>query len=80
VNVVSNATQPMLSQSAAERATTLDLVINLRAQAEPSVIQQTVQQCLDAWLERNGLTVLGSTGQAFKPPRPEPTHRIAEAG
>jgi G3E family GTPase len=71
VNVVSNATQPMLSQSAAERAATLDLVINLRAQAEPSVIQQIVQHGLDAWLECNGLTVLGSTSQAFKPPRPE---------
>ena len=80
VNVVSNASQPMLSQSAAEQATTLDLVINLRALAEPSVIQQTLQQCLDPWLERNGLTVLGSTGQAFRPPRPEPTHRIIEAG
>jgi G3E family GTPase len=80
VNVVSNVSQPMLSQSAAERATTLDLVINLRAQAEPSVLQQTMQQCLDAWLECNGLTVLGSTGQAFKPPRPKPTYRIAEAG
>lgn len=79
VNVVGNASQPLLTQIAAERATTLDLVINLRAQTEPSLLQHTMQHSLDAWLERNGLTVLGSTGQAFKPSRPEPTHRIAEA-
>lgn len=80
VNVVSNASHPMLSQSAAEHATTLDLVINLRAQAEPDLLQQVLHQCLDVWLQHNGLTVLSSTGQAFKPPRPEPTHRIAAAG
>lgn len=79
VNVVSNTSQPLLSQRAAERATTLDLVINLRAQAEPDVLQQGLQQCLNAWIERNNLTLLGSTGQAFKPPRPEPTHRITQA-
>lgn len=79
VNVVSNTSQPLLSQSAAERATTLDLVINLRAQAEPDVLQQGLQQCLNAWIERNNLTLLGRTGQSFKPPRPEPTHRITQA-
>ncbi|MBX7247168.1 MAG: hypothetical protein K1X53_16850 [Candidatus Sumerlaeaceae bacterium] len=79
VNVVSNTSQPLLSQSAAERATTLDLVINLRAQAEPDVLQQGLQRCLNAWIERNNLTLLGRTGQSFKPPRPEPTHRITQA-
>lgn len=79
VNGVSSTSKPMLSQSAAEQAARLDLMINLRAQAEPSVLKQTVQQCLSAWLERNGLTILGGAGQAFRPPRPVPTHRIATA-
>jgi hypothetical protein len=78
-SIVSNEAEPQLSQSSGETAVTLDLVVNLRAQGAPHIVQQALQHSLDAWLERNGLKVFGISGQAFKPPRPYPTYRLRDA-
>ena len=77
--LVSNEAAPRLSQESREGATSLDLMVNLRAQGEPDLVQLAIQTSFNGWSERHQLEIVTASGQAFKPSRPVPTHRVPGA-
>jgi Ni2+-binding GTPase involved in maturation of urease and hydrogenase len=78
VNMVDSRVSPELSGSSGASAGTLELTVNLRVQAEPAVLEEIVHASLVPWAERHGVVIVAGSGQCFKPPRPVPTHRVAE--
>jgi G3E family GTPase len=72
INVVRNDVVPELSQELSDPLERGELVINLRAEAAP----ETLRACLERSL--GGRATLEHT-EAFRPGRPTPEHRLAEA-
>lgn len=77
-NLVSSEASLELSQSSGEKAEEVNLVINLRVQGHPRDLEDTLRRALASWVEETGVEVRGDSGTAFSPPRPVPTHRIAD--
>jgi G3E family GTPase len=79
-NLVSNRTEPELSLPSHGRIQDADVIVNARVAADPAVIEELVRQTMDevSSLERYGKAEL-VTMQSFRPGRPQPTHRYAEA-
>jgi Ni2+-binding GTPase involved in maturation of urease and hydrogenase len=79
-NLVSNGTAPELSLSSLGRVQDVDIIVNARVAADPALIEELVRQTMDevSSLERYGRAEL-RTMQSFRPGRPQPTHRYAEA-
>lgn len=50
------------------------LLINLRAEAEPAVLEKIVQKAVDA---AKGVSIVWREKAAFRPGQPTPTHRVA---
>ena len=65
--------QPQLTHTLQSPLTEGSLVVNLRAEADPAQLEQEVSAALSA-LANAELQVLA----AFRPGRPNPTHRVAE--
>jgi Ni2+-binding GTPase involved in maturation of urease and hydrogenase len=76
VSLVDHDSSVVLSRRAATSARSFTLTINLRVQADPVVLGDLLHRCLDEWTERHDLTIVGGSGQSFRPARPEPTHRL----
>lgn len=53
-----------------------ELIVNLRAEADPDVLRRLVQETLAALSRDEGLTVAIEHLEAFRPSRPTPTHRL----
>lgn len=70
--------EPEMVQRAEEASARLDLVVNLRIEADPQRFHLSLQEQLMAWCDRQGLDVLDGGGQAFRPPPPVPTHRVTD--
>lgn len=78
VNLVRNDFVPELSQELAERIQRGQLIINLRAEAEPDTLRATVERALaDLRTEQPRLTARLEHLEHFKPGKPQPTHRLA---
>lgn len=76
-NLVAGDRTPELAQSLSDDITTGQLVINLRAEADPVTLQRSVEQALkDASAAFSGVMLRLEHREAFKPGRPVPTHRV----
>ena len=56
-----------------------ELILNLRAEAEPDVLKATVDEELRNWTRALAISVTVEHMEHFKPGRPVPTHRMANA-
>jgi Ni2+-binding GTPase involved in maturation of urease and hydrogenase len=79
-NLVSSRTEPELSLPSHGRTLEADVIVNARVAADPAVIEELVRQTMDevSSLDRYGRAEV-RTMQSFRPGRPQPTHRYAEA-
>lgn len=76
VNLVSSDFVPELGISLDEPSKSGQLIINLRAEADPSALAESVRQALQETAQaRPGLELLLEHHEHFRPGRPEPTHR-----
>jgi Ni2+-binding GTPase involved in maturation of urease and hydrogenase len=78
-NLVSSASAPELSLPAGGRVAQLELIVNARVALDPAVIEQLVRKTVTAACHARGATAEFRTMQNFRPGRPQPTHRYAEA-
>jgi G3E family GTPase len=76
VNLVRGDAQPEHSHRLAEPLESGELVINLRAEADPVLLRATVEECLRAM---SPVTATVQHLEAFRPGRPVPTHRDQRA-
>ncbi|MBP7948440.1 MAG: cobalamin biosynthesis protein P47K [Verrucomicrobiales bacterium] len=77
VNLVGTTRQPELSHRLADPLEIGELLLNLRAEAPPEVLDAAVQQALQEVCSGGfSLTVGISHAQHFRPGQPNPTHRI----
>ena len=79
-NLVSSQTEPELSLPSHGRVQEADVIVNARVAADPALIEELVRQTMDevSSLDRYGKAEV-RTMQSFRPGRPQPTHRYAEA-
>ncbi|MFO1501738.1 MAG: GTP-binding protein [Verrucomicrobiota bacterium] len=77
VNLVRNDFVPELSQNLQDAFVSGELTINLRAEAAPEVLTESVQSALDHYVNScAGLTAKREHLEFFKPGKPQPTHRV----
>lgn len=78
VSVVDNEDGPDLRESLAEKVESGELIVNLRAEADPdllrSITMDTLEQCVR---DQQGLSMQVEHLEHFRPGKPEPTHRIS---
>ena len=68
------------SQELDEPVTSGQLIINLRAEADPSVLAESIEQAVaNLPVQFPGLTTKIDHLEHFKPGRPTPTHRLEKA-
>jgi hypothetical protein len=76
INLVRNDFVPELSQELADGLSSGQLVINLRAEAEPQQLRGALEQALAATFNAMGAVHASLDHiEAFKPGQPKPTHR-----
>jgi hypothetical protein len=74
---VRNDFVPELSQKLADPLEHGQLVINLRAEAAPELLKETIEQGLaDCLKSINGLKLELQHQEYFRPGKPQPTHRL----
>jgi Ni2+-binding GTPase involved in maturation of urease and hydrogenase len=78
-NLTRGDAAPELSQPAGISAAEADLIVNARVHLEPDDLWRIVENCLAAACQRSQLRTPSVHVQRFKPGRPVPTHRYAEA-
>ena len=80
-NLVAGDRLAELAQSLSDDITSGQLVINLRAEAAPEILQLSVEQALiQVSTSFPGLILRLEHRESFRPGRPVPTHRITSAG
>lgn len=78
INLVRNDFVPELSQELDEPLRRGQLIVNLRAEAEPSMLGEALVQAVDRLRRRMpGLELRIEHREQFKPGQPKPTHRDA---
>src|SRR5437588_5322322 len=78
INLVRNDFVPELSQSLEEPVASGQLIINLRAEGVPEMLQQTVKDVISAIPGRfAGLQAKLDHLEHFRPGKPTPTHRLS---
>ena len=82
INLVRNDFVPELSQNLQDRLAGGELTINMRAEAAPEVLRQAIESAVaKCALAFPGLTTQWEHIEAFRPGKPQPTHRAtAPAG
>jgi Ni2+-binding GTPase involved in maturation of urease and hydrogenase len=75
-NLISNATQPVLSLPSHWAGTGFDLVLNARVAIDPSELEKLVRAALGEPIGGQQATVEIHSLQCFRPGRPVPTHRL----
>lgn len=79
INLVRNDFVPELSQELDEPARSGQLIVNLRAEAEPDELAATVRKSVEELSQKfSGLSAALEHLEHFKPGKPTPTHRLAE--
>ncbi len=77
VSVVGHEDQPDLRETLFDEIEAGELIINLRAEADPELLRQltmdTLEQCVR---DQQGLSMKVDHLEHFRPGKPEPTHRI----
>jgi Ni2+-binding GTPase involved in maturation of urease and hydrogenase len=75
-NLVRNQGRVELSHELAEPVEEGFLLLNLRAEGDPDILKQQVEEELSKLALKFGLEVIVENLEAFRPGRPEPTHRM----
>jgi G3E family GTPase len=78
-NLVSSHTAPELSLPARCRTTEADVIVNARVALDPAVLEEQVRQAVAAACQERGARAEQHKTQSFRPGRPQPTHRYAQA-
>lgn len=78
-NLVSSRTGPELSLPSRAQTATAEVIVNARVAMDPADLQGRVRRTLAAACQSRGGTVEERQTQSFRPGRPQPTHRYAEA-
>ncbi len=80
VSLVRNDGEPDLRESLLDRVDGGELVVNLRAEADPDLLRTAVQDALGALVRsEEGIRATMEHLEHFRPRRPEPTHRMGDA-
>ena len=75
-NLVSSASQGMLSIASKHATRTAEVVVNARVAIDPDLLSNVIRSKLEDISRRWGFTVTIHTLQSFRPGRPVPTHRL----
>jgi G3E family GTPase len=78
-NLVSSRTEPELSLPSNDHVTAADVIVNARAAGDPAQLEAKVRQVVSDVCKERGTNAEFRTMQSFRPGRPMPTHRYAEA-
>lgn len=79
-NLVRSDGSAELSHELAADLSDGELIINLRAEADPGVLKEAVEEAVEETnLQRPGVVLTVTHLEHFRPGKPEPTHRFAEA-
>ncbi len=78
-NLISGDTPPQLSLPSDCETKTADIVVNARVAIDPAELQSLVEAAVHEACQANGATVEFRQTQSFRPGRPVPTHRYADA-
>lgn len=78
-NLVSSGTAPELSLPSKGRVTEAEVIVNARVAADPAVLEANVRQTMAEISRGSGGKLEVRSMQSFRPGRPQPTHRYAEA-
>jgi G3E family GTPase len=76
-NLVRDDAAPELSHGLAEPLEAGQLILNLRAEADPELLKATVLASLDSVAAQTAVTCRVEHLEHFRPGRPTPTHRLA---
>ena len=76
LNVVRSDVQPELTWRLEAPISGGELLINLRAEADPDVLHETVAAAWQSVAKAHGLTYDQQHLEAFRPGKPQPTHRL----
>ncbi|MCI0684001.1 MAG: CobW-like GTP-binding protein [Gemmataceae bacterium] len=78
-NLVNTGGKPELSLPSRCQAKEVDLIVNARVAMDPAELRQHVEKALHAAGQARGAALGDAKTQSFRPGRPQPTHRYAEA-
>jgi G3E family GTPase len=78
-NLVSSAAEPELSLPSRGRVAEAELIINARVAADPAMLEEQVRETVSAVCKPRQARAEIRSLQSFRPGRPQPTHRYAEA-
>ena len=79
LNLVRSDSHPEASHQLQAPIETGELIINLRAEADPALLNQVTTAALQSLAHRRNITLQVEHSEHFRPGKPEPTHRFAEA-
>ena len=80
LNLVRNDHYPEMSHELAEPIESGELILNLRAEADPGILHAVVARAIaDTMQSLPGWTYTIDHEEHFRPGKPQPTHRFAEA-
>ncbi|TWT73927.1 CobW-like GTP-binding protein [Allorhodopirellula solitaria] len=75
-NLVSSDTDTMLSVSSQNAASEIKVVVNARVCIAPELLRPLVENVLEQMAEQHEAALQVEQMEAFRPGRPEPTHRV----
>lgn len=75
-NLVSNATEPVLSLASNSHPCAADVVVNARVAIDPETLTSLIRDAVEHESQAIDATATINTLQSFRPGRPVPTHRI----
>ncbi len=78
-NLVSSDTEPTMSLPSRCEVKETDLIVNARVAIDPAVLREHVASAVQSACAARGATSSEAKTQSFRPGRPTPTHRYAEA-
>jgi hypothetical protein len=80
LNLVAGDREPELSHRLQDQMTSGELIVNLRAEADPELLRDVVLETLAAISSRLGVRIDTVHMEHFRPARPVPTYRMATGG
>jgi G3E family GTPase len=79
LNLVRGDASPEMSHTLAEPLASGELVLNLRAEGDPEQLEAAVREAVAACLQADAVRMHVGHLERFRPARPVPVHRMAEA-
>jgi Ni2+-binding GTPase involved in maturation of urease and hydrogenase len=76
LNLVRSDVQPELTWRLQAPISGGELIVNLRAEADPDMLRETVAAAWESIAKAHGLTYDQQHLEAFRPGKPQPTHRL----